>query len=51
MKFIFENGDEVKLPNQTKKINENIDELKLLFPVLVDNKHIFEFLNLNKDGE
>jgi hypothetical protein len=50
MKFIFENGEEVITPSEPKTINLNIEDLKDLFPTLVDNKHLFEFLNLTKDG-
>jgi|APGre2960657404_1045060.scaffolds.fasta_scaffold107776_2 hypothetical protein len=50
MKFIFENGEEVITPSEPKTINLNIEELKDSFPLLVDNKHLFEFLNLIKDG-
>lgn len=50
MKFIFENGEEVITPSEPKTINLNIEELKDLFPTIVDNKHLFEFLNLVKDG-
>ena len=46
MKFIFENGDDVLTPSEPKTLNLNIEELKVYFPLIVDNKHLFEFLDL-----
>jgi len=51
MKFIFENGEDVIVDKVEKTINQNIEELKNIFPYMVDNKHVFEFLYLTKDGE
>jgi hypothetical protein len=46
MKFIFENGDDVITPSEPKTLNLNIEELKVYFPLIVDNQHLFEFLDL-----
>lgn len=48
--FIFENGEDVITPSEPKTINLNIEDLKDVFPTLVDNKHLYEFLNLINDG-
>jgi hypothetical protein len=50
MKFIFENGDDVITSYEPKTLNLNIEELKMFFPLIVDNKHLFEFLDLTEQN-